>query len=190
MKTVAIATIAVIMFSGCFLAPMTDADDYTNPPIINMEVGDVFEYVPETNLPSVFSAEGTGMIGDANASLGAFLTFDGETLTGEATEVGDFTANIVAVWTCPEDSTITQITTQYIRFHITAEEDQELMTYGLTYANGWNLKTTPMTGTTVPVVSAAHSEESSDDIYLLIMVGCGLFAFGLSLGIIIAGRRN
>ena len=114
-------------------------DSFSDPPTIELQVGDTFTYTPTTSLPSEITASGSGMAGTFG---GSFLTWDPvtETLSGTATVAGSYTVTLTATWT---DGDLTQVAYQNIRFDVTdpaagyVSQEKELV-----YAAGeWNVET-------------------------------------------------
>ena len=96
----------------------------SNPPVLEMHVGDSFSYTAETNMESVITAEGPGL---------EFLTFDEDTdtLYGTATRTGTFNVILTAVWS--KDG-LSQTAYQIITFHVTEAVGDDPTEY--TYADG------------------------------------------------------
>ena len=111
-------------------------DDFTNPPTLNMAVGDLFSYIPETNLPCVFSASGNGLVEN-----GGPFTFNPETneLSGKVVKKGSYQVIIKAETVEPLPY---QVAYQYIQFVV---GDSGIPDYGgqvksLSFVNGsWNM---------------------------------------------------
>ena len=188
MKTaMVVAALTAILLSGGVLTPLDADDAYTYPPVIEMSVGDLFVYDAETNLDTVMTASGTGLVDDPSEIDGAFLYFEDDRLFGVASQVGTFTVDITAIWTCPEDSNLTQIAVQYITFHVT-DADSPAEQVQLSYNNGWSLATTPIGSS-----ADASSTEDADDqpnyfdkrnvIVICIVVSAMLFGIAI-------GRKN
>ncbi len=121
--------------------------DYSNPPTVEMNKGDSFSYSPQTNLPAVFTAEGSGM---------AFLVYDGETntLKGTADRTGYF--SVIITVTTTEGPLQTAV--QTLTFHVSESVDQisdNQLIYG---ANGWEVKKN-----TTPVYEENQEEPVDDD---------------------------
>ena len=115
----------------------------SNPPVLDMCVGDSFSYTAETNMASVITAEGPGL---------QFLTFDGETdtLYGTATEPGVFNVILKAVWTQGE---LSQTAYQVITFRVSESVAAEPSEY--TYSDGvWT--------TELPDVGDAPTDEQPE----------------------------
>lgn len=161
---------------------------------LEMNVGDTFSYVPETNLMdnTTFTASG-----DAMMAQGGFLTFDGTEISGEATVSGHYTCIVTAVWQMDD---LVQTISQTINFTVgeaVAEPMTNVVTYG---ATGWNLQTAPstpdhMTITTPdePATVQAQKEGSLDSLLNSALcfeaVGVALVSLMCSL-IPLMGRRD
>lgn len=115
----------------------------SNPPVLDMCVGDSFTYTAETNMASVITAEGPGL---------EFLTFDEDTdtLYGTATVPGVFNVILKAVWT---QGSLSQTAYQVITFRVSESVSEEPSEY--TYADGvWT--------TELPDVDEVPEEEPSE----------------------------
>ena len=132
--TVAIDGVAeTSLFGGVY------GDSFSQPPTIELQVGDNFTYVPTTSLPSEITASGSGIVGTFG---GSFLTWDGETdtLSGKAVEPGFYTVTLSATWTHGD---LVQTATQVIEFHVSSSgSDYVPLDRELVYADGeWNIET-------------------------------------------------
>lgn len=115
----------------------------SNPPVLDMCVGDSFTYTAETNMASAITAEGPGL---------EFLTFDEETdtLYGTATTPGVFNVILKAVWT---QGSLSQTAYQIITFRVSESVSEEPSEY--TYADGvWT--------TELPDMDEVPEEEPSE----------------------------
>ena len=132
----------------------------SNPPVLEMRVGDSFSYTAETNMESVITAEGPGL---------EFLTFDEDTdtLHGTATRVGTFNVVLTAVWS---KEGLSQTAYQVITFHVSDPVEGDPVEY--TYADGVWMTTLPEEGT-----EDAPSEDGS--------VGSKTLIIGLALIVIV-----
>lgn len=111
-------------------------DDFTNPPTIYMAVGDRFSYIPETNLPCVFTASGDGM-----KSNGGPFSMDPNTyeLSGQMTEKGTYQVVIKAETSADMPY---QVAYQYLLFVVDESSAPEYggMVKSLSFTNGsWNV---------------------------------------------------
>lgn len=160
MKAVAVVIASIFLLSGGFIASIVDAEDTY---CLDMTVGDVFSYTPETNLPCQFTVFGDGVIGDDDASEGAFLTYEDGTVSGEALVEGTFHVTIRAVWTCPEDESLTQTICQFITLTVypTIGQNEPNHEFALSNQNGWALTATP-TANKMPasMILDAEAEDS------------------------------
>ena len=132
--TVAIDGVAeTSLFGGVY------GDSFSQPPTIELQVGDNFTYVPTTSLPSEITASGSGIVGTFG---GSFLTWDGETdtLSGKAVEPGFYTVTLSATWTHGD---LVQTAIQVIEFHVSSSgSDYVPLDRELVYADGeWNIET-------------------------------------------------
>ncbi len=75
---------------------------WSNPPAVEMGVGDRFSYTPELSLPAEITASGSGM---------AWLTWDGTTLSGTAPSVGTYSVILSAVSTLGPEQKASQTVT-------------------------------------------------------------------------------
>ena len=135
--------------------------NFSNPPAVEMGVGDTFSYHPETTLPARITAEGDGM---------SFLSYDESTgvLSGTADVAGTFTVVLTAVSTVGPEQRATQTVTLIVSDDGNVNVEREL-SYG---SDGWKVT---VTGTEEP------SAEEVDDCmrtYVLVAIGlaCGIVA--------------
>ena len=75
---------------------------WSDPPAVEMDVGDRFSYTPELSLPAEITASGSGM---------SWLTWDGSTLSGTAPSAGTYSVVLKAVSTVGPEQTATQTVT-------------------------------------------------------------------------------
>lgn len=131
--------------------------DVSEPPVLEMHVGDSFSYTAETNMRSEITAEGSGM---------AFLTFDGDTdtLYGTADRVGTYTVLLTAVWSV---GSLSQTAYQLVTFHVT-DADGNDSPQNYSYADGVWTTEPPTVPETEDVPQA--EDDDSDDIRVIIVV--------------------
>ncbi len=145
------ALVMIVMISAMTVqAGCSDADSSSEPPLITIPVGSGFCYVAETNLDSEISASGD-VLSDDSRQEGTFLSWDPETdtLSGTATDTGDYIVVLTAVWTS-EDGSLLQTTTQTIEFEI-VDSDGSTGLATLTYdsdADEYNLEFVSVADTT------------------------------------------
>lgn len=166
-KYVAGPTISIGNNASSMNANIVYGDDMTNPPAVDLSVGDTFSYVPETSLPTVKTATGDGL-----RSEGGFLTFDGVTLTGVADKVGTFHVTITAVWT---SGTLTQTVQQNIVLIVSAQESvssQKELSYG---AGGWTVTSDPIQQ---PPVDVPEDDTVNTDYTKYIVAGAVIVLIG------------
>lgn len=152
MRTVFAVSILAILLASTAVISTVDADE--GPYVLEMNVGDSFSYVPETNLmdDTTFYVDGPAM---------AFLSFDGQTLEGTVMQNNagkDYDCTITAVW---EKDNLRQVAYQYIVFkiglEIPAENVQNVATYG---ATGWNVTSSPMHAPTTVTTNSTPGYEA------------------------------
>ncbi len=99
--------------------------DWSNPPAVEMSVGDRFSYSPELSLPASITASGNGL---------SWLTWDAEkgTLSGTARTSGTYTVVLTAVSTVGPEQTAAQTVTIVVT-ESTGDSDRTLV-YG---TDGW-----------------------------------------------------
>ena len=145
-------------------------DSFSEPPAINLSVGDNFTYTPTTSLPSAIVAYGTGMVGSTS---GGFLTWDPgtDTLYGKTTEAGTYQVTLTATWSA---SGLTQTAYQVITFNVgNAGADHDGGYAELVYSAGeWNVIYTD------PV-------EPEDDGLPMAWIAAGILAVAV-IGVIVA----
>lgn len=112
-------------------------DSFSEPPTIDLSVGDNFTYTPTTSLPSRIVAYGTGIVGSTS---GGFLTWDPDsnTLYGKTTAVGTYQVTLTATWSA---NGLTQTAYQVITFNIEESGTVDNGGYAeLVYSSGeWNV---------------------------------------------------
>ncbi len=99
--------------------------EWSNPPAVEMAVGDRFSYTPELSLPATITASGNGL---------SWLTWDSEKgiLSGTAKSPGTYTVVLKAVSTVGPEQTATQTVTIVVT-ESTGDSDRTLV-YG---TDGW-----------------------------------------------------
>lgn len=151
-------------------------DEFSNPPAIEMSVGDGFDYHAETSLRSEITATGNGL-----ASEGGFLVWDPETdtLSGTADLEGDYIVILEAVWNQGE---LSQTAYQTIVFHVGTGSDvvyDKELVYG---SSGWEVLGSVVEDDSEPETTSESDDTDWTPIYI---------AFGLAaiLAVLMVGRR-
>ncbi len=139
--------------------------DWSNPPAVEMAVGDRFSYTPELSLPATITASGNGL---------SWLEWDAEkgTLSGTARTSGTYTVVLKAVSTLGPEQTATQTVTIIVS-DSTGDSDRTLV-YG---TDGW----------AVDVDGGDKGNDATDDgnrkVLLIVLVG-----FVVLLGAVVVRR--
>lgn len=134
--------------------------DFTNPPAINIRVGDGFSYTPGTTLPADFVVSGDGLVVN-----GGFLAWDSETgtLSGIASDVGTFTVLITVTSTEGPVQTAVQTVTLIVE----ASDGVGSSDHHLIYGDGvWNVESTAPEDT-----DTETDDGEPDDTMLYIVLG-------------------
>lgn len=110
--------------------------DNSEPPIVNLTVGDSFSYEPATSLQSTITASGNGL-----TSEGGFLVFRDGILSGTPDRAGQYSVTLTAYWT---NGQLEQTATQLIKFSVSEASasysgEMKQLTYG---DGGWDILTT------------------------------------------------
>jgi len=169
-------TSSVVEF-GAYISEVGDVvygDDFSNPPALELCVGDSFSYIPRTNLECAFSATGDGLV-----SNGGPFTFDPATneLSGKVTAPGQYHVVIRAETV----SGPLQMAYQYITFNVV---EPELPNYGgaaksLNFVNGtWNVDT-------IKEYDAETAEVREGDSSKAAMIVLAVFLAGASAALIL-----
>ncbi len=96
------STVSVIRGGAAHSGTVIYGSAWSDPPAVEMDVGDRFSYAPELSLPAEITASGSGM---------SWLTWDGSTLSGTAPSAGTYSVVLKAVSTVGPEQTATQTVT-------------------------------------------------------------------------------
>lgn len=146
--------------------------DFSNPPAVEMSVGDTFSYHPETSIPATITANGDGLV---------FLSYDDQRnlLYGTADRVGTFTVTLKATSTVGPE----QYATQVVTLIVTDSEGDGNVDRELSYGgNGW---TVTVSGEDMGDTDASVDAEGDDDRVRVILI----VAIIASALILMVGRR-
>ncbi len=140
--------------------------DWSNPPAVDMSVGDRFSYTPELSLPATITASGDGL---------SWLKWDAEagTLSGTAKAPGTYTVVLTAVSTAgPEQKAVQTVTVKVS--DATGDSDRRLV-YG---TDGWSVNVESGD-------SGAASDEGVNRGIVLFLMAC----IGVVLVVALIARR-
>ena len=148
-------------------------DDFTSPPMVELEIGDMFSYIPQTSLPCIFSASGDGLV-----SEGGIFSFNNETfeLSGKAIRTGEYSVTIKAeTIEAPYQVAYQNITFKV--YDVSIQDDGPVMK-SISFTNGsWNVDTIYQNDSSGDMESEKNNSSEMAIYVLIAIIACigGIF---------------